>query len=124
MNSTLAYLRGRRAWLVENLTIWGADNDAVFVMAGCETVGGDKRIGMGTVAVGGQQQVVNFAALVDNRGNQLPEQIKKPSVVIIPRGRRGAFVKAVQGETGFSVAKSDETGPPATVDLMIFEMGQ
>lgn len=123
MNSTLAYLRGRRIWLVENLTVWGTDSDAEFLLVLAETVGSETRLGFLSVACGGQRQMVSFSSLSDSRGNQLPAQIKKPSVIIIPKGRQGAFLKAVEGETGFVIARSDPESPAAGVDLLIVETG-
>jgi hypothetical protein len=123
MNSTLAYLRGRRAWLVENLAVWGSDCEAEFLMATAETVGSDSRIGFWQVPLGGQLQEVIFSTLKDNRGNNLPETIKSPAVVVIPRGKQTAFVKAVNGETGFVVARGEGSYTTVSVDVMIFETG-
>jgi len=123
MNSTLAYLRGRRAWLVENLAVWGSDSEAEFFAAVVETVASDTRIGFWRVPLGGQMQEVMFSSLTDNRGNNLPDNIKSPAVVIIPRGRQGAFVKTVNGETGFTVARGDGDASSVAVDVMIFETG-
>ncbi len=123
MNTTLAYLRGRRAWLVENLAIWGSDSEAEFMMAAAETVGSDVRIGFWRVSLGGQLQEVPFSSLTDNRGNVLPSTIKKPAVMIIPRGAQSAFVKSVAGESGFIAAKSDSGAGAVAVDVMIFETG-
>jgi hypothetical protein len=123
MNSTLAYLRGRRAWLVENLAVWGSDSEAEFFMAAAETVASDTRIGFWKVALGGQLQDTAFSALTDNRGNRLPDVIKSPAVVVIPRGRQSAFVKSVNGETGFTIAKCEGGASSVTVDVMIFETG-
>lgn len=121
MNSTLAYLRGRRAWLVENFTVWGTDSEAELHLAITEIVDSDKRVGYWHVALEGSRQEVAFADLSDNRGNALPQQIKKPAVVIIPRGKTGAFLKSVLGETGFIIARSDDENSSTTVDMMIFE---
>jgi hypothetical protein len=123
MNSTLAYVQGRRTWFVENLVVWGVDSDAEFLLAVTETAGSNVRVGFLRASLGGQRQAVSFSSLTDSRGNQLPDQIKKPSVVVIPRDRRGAFLKTILGETGFVVAKSDDDGPSAAVDLLIIETG-
>jgi hypothetical protein len=123
MNSTLAYLRGRRAWLVENLAVWGSDSEAEFFMAAAETVASDTRIGFWRVSLGGQLQELTFGSLVDNRGNHLPETIKAPAVVVIPRGKQNAFIKSVKGETGFTIARSDGDQQSVMVDIMIFETG-
>src|SRR4030042_111462 len=123
MNSTLAYLRGRRAWLVEGFSVWGTESDAEIFMAGLETIGSDNRLGFWHLPLGGLRQEVNFADLVDCRGNDLPEQIKKPAVLVIPRESRTAFVHSLLGETGFVAAKANQDGQPVAVDLLIFEMG-
>ena len=123
MNTTLSYLRGRRAWLVDGLTVWGAESEAEILMAAMETIGSDNRLGFWQVPLGGHRQEVTFADLIDNRGNHLPEQIKKPAVIIVPRESRSAYVKAVRGEAGFIVAKSDTDGKSVVVDLLIFETG-
>lgn len=123
MNSTLAYLRGRRAWLVENLSVWGSDTEAEFLLAIAEPAGSEMRIGFWPIPLGGQIQEISFTALVDNRGNSLPAEIKKPAVMVLPRGKRGAFVKTVLGDAGFTIARSDSQTEPVAVDLMIFETG-
>jgi hypothetical protein len=123
MNSTLAYLRSRRAWLIESLAVWGSDCEAEFQIAAVEKVASETRLGLWLASLGGQLQEVTFSSLVDNRGNNLPEVIKSPAVVIIPRGRQGAFVKTVNGETGFTVARCDGTASVVTVDILVFETG-
>ncbi|MEZ5360146.1 MAG: hypothetical protein R3F48_15120 [Candidatus Zixiibacteriota bacterium] len=124
MNTTLAYLRGRRAWLVENIAVWGTDRDAVIRMAAIETVGSDVRLGWWAISLGGQFQDISFSDLVDSRGNTLPGTIDKPAVVVIPRAGTGAFVKIMNGDSGFSIACNDADATPVLVDLLIFEMGR
>ncbi len=123
MNTTLAYLRGRRAWTVEGLRVWGTENEADIYLAAMETIGSDKKIGLWHIALGGYRQEMTFADLIDNRGNNLPETIKKPAVVVIPRSNKSAYIKSITGETGFVIAKCDDDSTSATVDLLIFEVG-
>ncbi|MCP4566994.1 MAG: hypothetical protein GY841_05375 [FCB group bacterium] len=123
MNTTLAYLRGRRAWLVENLTVWGSDSETDLLLAIVEVVTSEKRVGLWRVNPGRNRQAVNFSDLIDNRGNYLPAVISKPAVMILPQGAQSAFVKSRQGDTGFTIAKNDGDGPMVMVDLMIFETG-
>lgn len=123
MNTTLAYLRGRRAWLVENLAVWGVDSEAEFLSVIAEHVGSDTRIGFWRTSLGGQVQTVPFSSLMDNRGNALPAGIKSPAVVVIPRGCNGAFVKAVIGDSGFVVAKTGQAPSSVMVDVLVFETG-
>jgi len=124
MNSTLAYLRGRRAWMVEDVAVWGSDGQADYTMTIVETVGSDNRLGIWQTSLGGQRQEVTFSELVDNKGNQLPAKIEKPAVVVIPRGKHNAFIKAMLGANGFLIARSDADAPATTVDLLIFETGE
>lgn len=123
MNTTLAYLRGRRAWLVKDLTVWGSDSETDLLLAMVEMISNVKRIGLWRVNPGRNRQVVNFSDLIDNRGNHLPAVVTKAAVMIIPKGSQGAFIKTMQGDTGFTIAKNDGDGPMVMVDLMIFETG-
>jgi hypothetical protein len=123
MNSTLAYLRGRRLWVVESFAVWGTDSDADFYLAVAETVDTETRIGFWPLTLGGLQQEVSFSSLVDNKGNTLPAEIRKPSIIPVPRGRRQAFIKAVLGSTGFRIAAADDRAGQVIVDLLIFETG-
>lgn len=124
MNTTLAYLRSRRAWLVENIAVWGTDQDAAIHMAAIEQVGSDVRLGWWAVSLGGQFQDIAFADLTDNRGNSLPDTINNPVVIIIPKAKTGAFVKVINGDSGFTIARNDDDASPVPVDFMIFEMGR
>ena len=123
MNTTLAYLRGRRAWLVKNLTVWGSDSEANVMMAMVETIASEKRIGFWRIDLDSESQEVCFADLIDNRGNYLPATIKEPAVLVMFKGAQGAFIKAVQGDTGLTIAKNDSDAPATVIDLMVFETG-
>ena len=50
-------------------------------------------------------------------------RIKRPVVIVIARGRRTAFVKSVNGEESFAVARCDSDTAPVAVDLLVFETG-
>ena len=123
MNSTLAYLRSRRAWLVENIAVWGADKEAELPMVVSERIGSDVRIGFWNMSLGGQFQDIVFADLIDAKGNTLPDAIERPAIIIMPRGSRGAFIKDIAGSSGFSIARNDNDSSPVRVDILIFEMG-
>ncbi|MCK5125665.1 MAG: hypothetical protein KAR42_05375 [candidate division Zixibacteria bacterium] len=124
MNTTLAYLRSRRAWLVTNLAVWGADRDADISLAIVEQIASDKRLGLWRISLGGQNQQIKFSDLLDYRGNSLPTSIVRPVIVIIPKSSLGAFIKSVDGDSCFSIARKDSDSAPALVDLLIFEMGK
>ena len=123
MNMTLAYLRGRRAWLIEGLKVWGTASEAEFYLTALETIGSDNRICLWHVTLGGYRQEVKFDDLEDKRGNKLPSVIINPAVVVIPRESDGAYIKAVTEKTGFVIVKSNDNATTVSVDLMIFETG-
>ena len=123
MNMTLAYLKSRRAWLVESYKVWGTESEADLYLATMEKVDSEHRIGLWHVALGGYRQEVKFTDLVDKRGNHLPQEINQPAVIVIPRESSTAYVKAVAGNSGFIIAKSEGSKATVMVDLMIFETG-
>lgn len=123
MNSTLAYLRGRRAWLVENYNVYGSDAELEIYSAICESINATEQIGFKRLGLGGWRQEVYFSDLTDNKGNSLPDQIKQPAVVVMPRSSAGAHIKYVLGQAGFVIARSSDESATTTVDLLIFETG-
>jgi hypothetical protein len=123
MNSTLAYLRGRRLWVVESFTVWGTDSDAEFLLAVTETVDSQIRLGFWPVSLGGQQQDVDYSSLVDNKGNSLPETIARPAIIPVLQERGSAYIKSLKGNSGFRIAAADDVHGPVRVTLLIFETG-
>lgn len=109
--------------MVENFRAWGTESEADIYMATLETIGSDNRLGLWHVTLGGYRQEVAFSDLVDKRGNNLPTEIKQPTVVVLPRECRSAYIKTHTGNTGFIIAKSDNDSPSVTVDLLVFETG-
>ena len=123
MNITLDYLRGRRTWVVPNFVVWGDWSLASFLLLYTEMGETSKRVMLAKNNLGGLDQMVNFSGLYDFRGNQLPEVIGNPKVIVMPKNEVNCFVVGTETDTGFRIAKfpgSEETG---LVDLMIVEMG-
>ncbi|MBN2227097.1 MAG: hypothetical protein JW763_07000 [candidate division Zixibacteria bacterium] len=120
---SLAYLRGRRLWVVPDFTVWGLENDAEVFYLGVENVESEGRLLFGSSTIGGAEQQVVFADLVDWRGNHLPESINSPRVLIRPRSVHGAFVLGEESDHGFRIARDPSAIGPVTVDLFVFEMG-
>ena len=123
MNSTLAYLRGRRAWAVGNLSVWGADDELEIYGAIVETFNGEQRVGFKRIGLGGWRQEIQFSDLIDRRGNNLPQEIKQPVIVVLPRSAQGAHIKTVLGGAGFVIARSNDQSATTSVDLLVFETG-
>jgi len=122
MNSTLAYLRGRRLWVVENFVVWGnmSAYSGNFLLT--EETGGNSRMLFWRVNLGGDLQEVHYSDLVDIRGNSLPDTISRPKVVVLPRNGVNVVVAGRESNSLFTIAKTEETSQSGFVDLMIFEV--
>jgi len=123
MNSTLAYLRGRRVWVVENLVVWGSLAAYAGSFLVTEETGGDKRLLFWQVNLGGELQQVNFSDLTDINGNALPQSISRPKIVLLPKNDVDVIVVGRESNSSFIIAKTDTTSTSGLVDLMIFEVG-
>ncbi len=122
MNITLDYLTGNRKWLIRDYTVWGdagsLDGDLMLT----EYKSGENRVVFMHEYSGGNSQIVDFADLLDHRGNQLPTTINKPLVIIIPKNQIGAFILGAVGPTSFRIARKKEEPSNSLVDLLILEM--
>ncbi len=123
MNITLDYLRGRRTWVVPNLVVWGDWSLASFMLLYTEMGETSKRIMLAENNLGGEDQVINFSDLLDFRGNQLPEVISHPKVVVLPKNEVNCIVVGTETETCFRIARASGEEKTGLVDLMVVEMG-
>lgn len=122
MNS-LTYLRGRRIWLAPDFVVWGAPSSLTLSLVTVESVNGQSRIIYGPVTVGGSEQTVLFANLIDHRGNSLPSTISEPKVLIMPKSAESVFLIGREFGAGFKVAREDGGTGSTVVDLIIMELG-
>jgi len=123
MNSTLAYLRGRRLWVVENLVVWGSLSAYSGNFLVTDDIGGDKRLLFWQVSLGGDLQQTSFVDLTDINGNTLPAIISRPKIVVLPKNGVNVAVVGREANTTFTIAKTVETSTSGLVDLLIFEVG-
>ncbi|MBU1317587.1 MAG: hypothetical protein KKG33_12955 [candidate division Zixibacteria bacterium] len=123
MNSTLAYLRGRRLWVVENLVVWGSLSAYSGHFLVTDELGGDKRLLFWQVSLGGDLQQTSFADLTDINGNVLPAIISRPKIVVLSKNGVNVAVVGRESNTTFTIAKTVETSTSGLVDLLIFEVG-
>jgi hypothetical protein len=123
MNITLDYLRGRRTWVVPNFVVWGDWSLACFLLLYTEMGETSKRVMLARNNLGGLDQSVAFEALYDFRGNQLPQMINHPKVMVMPKNEVNCFVVGTETETGFRIARFSGSEKTGLVDLMIVEMG-
>ena len=123
MNVTLDYLRGRRTWAVPNFVVWGDWSLASFFLLYTEMGDTSKRVMLAKNNLGGLDQTVNFSDLYDFRGNQLPQTIVSPKVMVMPKNEVNCFVVGTEIDTGFRIAKFSGAEKTGLVDLIIVEMG-
>ncbi len=122
MNVTLDYLKSNRKWFIRDYRVWGDDGALEADMLMTETTPSTSRIVFLHQFSGGNGQVVDFADLLDHRGNKLPLTINNAEVIIIPKNAVAAFVPGTVGPTSFRIAKSNRQLADAVVDLLIMEM--
>ena len=123
MNITLDYLRGRRTWVVPNFAVWGDWSLASFLLLYTEMGETSKRVMLARNNLGGLDQSVTFETLYDFRGNQLPQTINNPKVMVMPKNEVNCFVVGTETETGFRIARFSGSEKTGLADLMIVEMG-
>ena len=123
MNTTLVHLFGRRMWLVSGIIVWGEMTSFEPELILVESDGATARILHGRFAIGGSAQLINFADLVDQRGNKLPASIANPAVIPIPRNGATVFVQGTASSESFRLSQSGASSKTAAVDLLIIEMG-
>ncbi len=122
MNATIDYLKSNRKWLVRNFVVWGDNSTFEADLMMTEFVAGDERIVFNREFTGETAQTVIFKNLVDHRGNQLPENIKNPEIILIPRNPVGSFILGNVGEKTFRISKDFLQMSNSMVDLLIMEM--
>lgn len=122
MNITLDYLRGRRVWLIKNLSVWGKYSAVDLLLVHTELGEGYKRIVFNQIDLGGEAQVVDFSSLYDYKGNQVPSEIKSPKVLVMPKNEVFCLVTE-ESNFGFKIAKENSSLENGLVDLLIIEMG-
>ncbi len=97
MNITLDYLTGNRKWLVRDIAVWGDPGTFDAAVIATEDLGGNTVVFVREL-LGGLAQVVEYSDLVDFRGNQLPETITNPAVIIIPKNWSRAYLVGTPGD--------------------------
>jgi hypothetical protein len=124
MNSTLAYLRSHRSWLVENVSASGTWPGAYVATAGSEAAGADRRVIFTLAPLAGSPQALTYAGLVDFRGAHLPTRLNKPKVIVLQKSDAGVIVVGPETSEGFALACTSAGQASAIVDLWIVELGR
>lgn len=113
----------RRMWFVPDVTVWGLASWGEINYLALEQVGATVSLLYGAADLGDEGQRVDFADLSDHRGNDLPENLECPKVIVSPRQAESAFVVGSESSDGFKIARPADSGGPVRADLLIIEMG-
>lgn len=124
MNTTLAYLRSHRSWLVENVSVSGTWPGAYVAIVGTEASGAARRVVFALAPLGGAPQTLTYAGLVDFRGANLPSQLHKPKVIVLQKSDTGVIIVGPETSVGFGLACISPGRAKAIVDLWIVELGR
>ncbi len=123
MNITLDYLRGRRVWVVNNFSVWGEFSTVTPILLWTEVGTASHRLMFAREMLAGLEQGVGFSQLYDFRGNQLPQSISNPKVIILQKNEVECLVVGQESSTGFKIARLTESDQSGSVDLIIVENG-
>ncbi len=117
-------LGGMRVWYVPDVQVWGTQAWGDLSMLMVENSEGTRSLMYHAVDIGGSSQEMLFSSLRDFRGNQLPQSIANPRVMICPRSAYTAFPVGSVSNKSFRIARDLKAAGPVTVDLLILEMGE
>ena len=121
--NTLSYLRGRRLWVIRDYSVYGLDIGAGLQLAAVENIESSDRVIFGDFGVGETAQDIRFSDLTDFRGNQLPEKIDSPKVVIRFQSRFPVYMVGHESDYGLRVVRDPSAPGPIKADFFIFELG-
>ncbi|MEE8576222.1 MAG: hypothetical protein V3T31_03115 [candidate division Zixibacteria bacterium] len=121
--SALEEVLARRIWSVPGFMVYGLPGVGEIGMLVAETIGSETAIHYATADITGQTQLVQFADLVDHRGNSLPATIDTPRLFIRPRSEWSAFVIGEESDESFRIARHPDAPGPVTCDLIVMEIG-
>ena len=122
MTQTLNYLKAKRIWSVPGILVYGTLGTVELLLLRTEITPSTKRVIFETAVLGGVEQVLLYKDLVDFRGNQLPQKLKSPKVIVLQKSAIGAIVVGTESEELFRLAKPSGSDN-ALADLLIIEMG-
>jgi len=123
MNTTYAYLTGRRAWFVPAVSVWGDLQAETIDSLATETDDSATRVVFQRFTIGGEAQEIAFASLTDHRGNPLPVQVDNPVAIPVAKNAVAVAVIGTPANTSFRIGKSAVSAEDAIVDLWIIEAG-
>lgn len=124
MSTALSQVTSRRMWFVPQFQVWGQSGLGEVDYLVVEQTGSTAGMYHCRQALGQPAQSVRFDELIDHRGNSLPSSMANPRVIIRQRSDRQAWIVGNETAESFRIAREMSVSEPATVDLLIVELGQ
>ena len=109
--------------MVNNFSVWGEYAAVTPILLWTEQGSSSHRIVFSREVMGGLEQAVSYPQLYDFRGNQLPQTISNPKVIILQKNEVECLTVGQESSSGFKIAKLSQTEESGLVDLVIVENG-
>lgn len=123
MSTPLERITSKRSWFVPGVVVSGVSGVESLDYLAVEDIDGQSTVYFGNADIGQGAQQFTFDQLTDDRGNQLPDTIDGPRVMVRATGEYSAFVVGQESDTGFKLARSTAAEESVIVDLLIIEHG-
>ena len=121
--SDLRKVPGHRMWFIESFMVWGQAGLGEMEYLVIEKLDAISTVYLNKTDIGDSAQTVNFADLVDHRGNNLPSELASPRVVVRNCNESTAYVLGTESGASFKIVRGSDSPAPVMVDLLIVEMG-
>ncbi len=108
---------------MNNFSVYGEYAAVTPILLWSESSSSSHRLILAREILGGTEQSVNFSQLYDFRGNQLPQSISNPKVIILQKNEVECLIVGQESSSGFKIAKLSESEANGMVDLIIVENG-
>lgn len=107
--------------MVNNFSVYGEYSAVTPILLWSESGSSSHRLILARESLGGAEQSVNFSQLYDFRGNQLPQSISNPKIIILQKNEVECLIVGQESSGGFKIAKLSESETNGRVDLIIVE---
>ena len=113
----------KRSWYVPNLNVYGTIGWGDFEYLLVENINAVSSILFNSTSIGDSSQAISFGNLIDHKGNNLPDSLQNPKVIIKQKTDNTAYIVGDESSVDFKIVRSNKSTAPLLVDLYIIEMG-
>ncbi len=121
--SGYALVNTKRSWYIPNLNIYGTVVWGEFEYIVTENINSVISVLFNSLSIGDNSQLISYKDLIDHKGNNLPETLVNPKVIVKQKNEESAFIVGDESSNGFKIVRSGSSSNPVPVDLYIIEMG-